>query len=78
MRDGHVPKEVLKKTPNLDPETKEKIMSGLQRMIQQGKQEGIQLGEKIGIQLGKNQTVTELVKAGIITRAQAEKVLKSK
>jgi len=100
--DKHAPKEILKKVPNLDPQTKNKIMSGLQRMIQESKQqgeergillgrkEGIQLGEKRGIQLGerrgiqlgekrgRKEGIMELVKAGIITKAQAEKTLKSK
>ena len=48
-------------------------MSGLQRMIQQGVQQGIQQGEK----RGEKQTVMKLIKAGIITKAQAEKALKS-
>jgi len=66
-RDDGTPKDILKKVPNLDDETKAKIMSGLQRMMQKSEE----LGEKTGI-------MKKLVKAGIITKEQAEKALKSK
>ena len=93
-RDGHTPVEVLKKTPNLDSQTKAKIMSGLQRMIQQGEKRGmqvgekrgmqqgekrgIQIGEKRGMQIGEKKGIMKLVKAGMITKQQAERILKSK
>jgi len=85
-RDNSTPKEMLKKVPNLDEETKDRIMSGLEQMIQQGRQEGVQLGERKGrqegIQLGerrgKKEGIMELLKMGAITKAQAEEVLKSK
>jgi len=77
-RDKHTPKEILQKLPNLDPETKDKIMSGLQRMIQRGEEKGILLVRKEGIQLGEKRGIMKLVKAGIITQVQAEKALKSK
>jgi len=63
-RDNSTPKEIFKKVPNLGTETKNKIMSALQKI----RQEGIQLGEKRGIM--------KLVKAGVITKAQAKKALK--
>jgi len=68
-RDPSTPKEILKELPKLDPQTKDKIMSGLQRMIQQGeakgRQEGIQLGEKRGIQLGEKRGIQLGEKRGI-------------
>jgi len=101
-RDKHTPREILQKLPNLDPETKAKIMSGLQRMIQRGEEKGIllgrkegiqlgekrgiqlgekrgiQLGEKRGIQLGEKKGIMRLVKAGVITKKQAEKALEDR
>jgi len=68
--DPHAPKKILEKLPKLDPQTKAKIMSGLQQMIQ--------LGEKRGRQEGKKEGIMELLKMGVITKEQAEKVLKSK
>ena len=79
-RDKHNPDEVLNKMHNLDPELKQDIMSGLQRVIQESEQRGIQLGEKRGIQLGEKkgmQLLAEtLIKKGYISKADAEKVLK--
>jgi len=57
---------------------KEGIQLGEKRGIQLGEKRGIQLGEKRGIQLGKERGIMELVKAGIITKSQAEKALESK
>jgi len=80
-RDNSTPKEIFKKVPNLDEETKNKIMSALQRIkqegIQLGEKRGIQLGEKRGEKKGKKEGVMELLKMGAITKAQAEKVLKA-
>jgi len=48
--------------------------SALQEGIQQGKQEGVQLGEKRGAE----RTIMKLIRAGMITKKQAEKALKDK
>jgi len=89
-RDKSTPKDILEKVPNLDTQTKNKIMSGLQRMVQQGmqqgeekgillgRQEGIQEGIQLGEKRGRQEGIMELLKIGAITKEQAEKVLKGK
>jgi len=83
-RDDGTPKDILKEVPNLDDETKAKIMSGLQRMMSQseerGKKRGIQLGEKRGERKGiekeRQQTILKLTKAGF-DKKKIEEALKS-
>ena len=79
-RDPHGPEEILGKIPKLDPNVKEKVMTGLQRIEQRGeqrgRQEGIKVGRQEGIKAGEQKAMQKLVEAGLINAEQARQVLK--
>ena len=85
-REKHAPAVLLEKMNKLTPNKQDEIMTGLQRLrnegiklgkqegIKLGEQRGIKLGEQRGIKLGKQEVLQALIKKGIITKEQADKL----
>ncbi len=75
------PMEILQEMTKLDERLKQKVMSGLQRVLKEKELEGIRLGEQRGIRLGKQEAISsilEFARQGHIDQSVADKILKEK